>query len=399
VTRYLIEVEAASQQYDAQGNRLTREILILPTIHYPSLATIVASATPLNIRTAQLYYLAGNLSPSEIDRLVQQLLVDATVQRANVYSSPVKPAIPQQREGEHKPPSHTVDVFFHPGVTDTLAESVMSGASLLDIRGLEEVETGRRYTLDERLSETDVQAITEALLYNPVIQSYTLHQTEQDSFQTTDLEELTSERSQEYTEDRNLTKQFHILNMTDEELLELSKTGMLALDLDEMKAIQAYYRGQQREPTDVELETLAQTWSEHCSHKTFKATIDYREVDSTGTILEEETIDGLLKQYIMRSTESIHPSWLVSAFSDNAGIIRFTESHDIAFKVETHNHPSAIEPFGGANTGVGGVIRDVMGVSAQPVACTDVLASGQLILLLRSCFRVFFHQDALRAVW
>ncbi|HEX6479526.1 MAG TPA: phosphoribosylformylglycinamidine synthase subunit PurL [Ktedonobacteraceae bacterium] len=376
MTKYLIEVGATSQQYDAQGNRLAREIFILPTIHYPSLANIVASATPLNIRTAQLYYLAGNLTPSEIDRLVQQLLVDATVQKANVYASPVKPVIPQQREKEQIPSSHIVDVFFHSGVTDTLAESVKNGASLLDIRGVEQVETGRRYILDERLSETDVRAITEALLYNPVIQSYRLHHTEQDSFQTPGQEQLTAEKLEEYTAGRNLTKQFHILNMKDEELLELSKTGMLALDLDEMKAIQAYYRDQQREPTDVELETLAQTWSEHCSHKTFKATIDYREVDSAGTIYEEEFIDGLLKQYIMHGTESINPSWLVSAFSDNAGIIRFTKSHDIAFKVETHNHPSAIEPFGGANTGIGGVIRDVMGVSAQPIACTDVLCFG-----------------------
>src|SRR5438034_11028938 len=75
----------------------------------------------------------------------------------------------------------------------------------------------------------------------------------------------------------------------------------------------------------------------------------------------------------MRATKHINPPWLVSAFNDNAGIVRFTETQDIAFKVETHNHPSAIEPFGGANTGVGGVIRDVLGVSAQPIACTDVL--------------------------
>ena len=80
----------------------------------------------------------------------------------------------------------------------------------------------------------------------------------------------------------------------------------------------------------------------------------------------------------MRTTESINKPWLVSAFSDNAGIIRFTETHDIAFKVETHNHPSAIEPFGGANTGVGGVIRDVLGVSARPIACTDILCFGLL---------------------
>src|SRR6266436_8310040 len=376
VTTYLIVVEAASQKYDTQGNKLAREILFLPTTHFPSLAAIAASEIPFAIRTAQLYYLTGHLMPAEIDRLVQQLLVDPIVQQVNIHPNPVKPAIPQQHEIDQVPSSYTVDVFFHPGVTDTLAESVINGASLLDIRALEQVQTGRRYILDGRLSETDVQAITGALLYNPVIQRYTLYRPGQGGFQTTDLEQPHAERLQEHVEDRKLAHRFHILDMTDDELIELSKAGLLSLDLEEMRAIQRHYKSQEREPTDVELETLAQTWSEHCSHKTFKATIDYQEVDSDGTVLRQETIQGLLKQYIMRATEAIERPWVVSAFSDNAGIIRFTASQDIAFKVETHNHPSAIEPFGGANTGVGGVIRDVLGVSAQPIACTDILCFG-----------------------
>jgi phosphoribosylformylglycinamidine synthase II len=166
--------------------------------------------------------------------------------------------------------------------------------------------------------------------------------------------------------------------MTDAQLLEVSRAGLLSLNLDEMRTIQHHYQELGRDPTDVELETLAQTWSEHCSHKTFKAIITYRETDSSGTAQTSETIPGLLKHYIMRATEQVRPTWLVSAFSDNAGIIRYTDQHDLAFKVETHNHPSAIEPFGGANTGVGGVIRDVLGVSARPIACTDVLCFGPL---------------------
>ncbi len=375
MTIFLIEVEATSQQYDVQANRLAREILFLPTAHFPSLAAISTSKTPLTIRTTQLYYLTGNLTYSDIDRLTRQLLIDPVVQKSSISTFPVKLTTHQQQQNGQIP-AYTIDVFFHPGVTDTLAESVINGALLLNIRGLEQVETGRRYVLDGRLSETDVRSITEALFYNPVIQRYTLHHPEQDGFQTSDLEQSNAERSQEHVVNRNTANRFHILDMTDEELLELSKADMLALDLNEMRVIQAYYREQQREPTDVELETLAQTWSEHCSHKTFKASISYHEVDGTGAILKEETIDGLLKQYIMHATKQINPPWLVSAFSDNAGIIRFTPSYDVAFKVETHNHPSAIEPFGGANTGIGGVIRDVLGVSAQPIACTDVLCFG-----------------------
>src|SRR5581483_9367916 len=167
-----------------------------------------------------------------------------------------------------------------------------------------------------------------------------------------------------------------LTRMSDDGLLDLSRSGMLALNIDEMHAIRAHFQELGREPTDVELETLAQTWSEHCSHKTFRATIRYREVDRAGNVLERETIDNLLKQYIMRATRELARPWVVSAFSDNAGVISFTQGQDIAFKVETHNHPSAIEPFGGANTGVGGVIRDVLGVSARPIAATDILCFG-----------------------
>src|SRR2546425_9165892 len=264
---------------------------------------------------------------------------------------------------------HVVDVFYHSGVTDTLAESVLAGAKMLGLTGLEHVETGRRYFLDSRLSEADVRAIVEALLYNPVIQQYTLRSKNEGV-------QFIAPPGPTETEQPQITQSIPICNMADQQLLELSQNGLLALNLEEMRAIQRYYREQGREPTDVELETLAQTWSEHCSHKTFKATIHYKERDGDGKLLAQETINGLLKHYIMRATQQINRPWVVSAFSDNAGIVRFTDSQDIAFKVETHNHPSAIEPFGGANTGVGGVIRDVLGVSAQPIACTDILCFG-----------------------
>src|SRR5712692_2280011 len=368
VTIFLVEVQAVSKQYDVQAEKLTRQIQLLPNRYLPSLASIATSAIPLTVRTAQLYYLTGKLASSEIEQFIAQLLVDPVIQKATLSSSAGELAAHSQQTSS----SHTIDVFFHPGVTDTLAESVLAGAAMLDIGGLEQVQTGRRYLLDARLGEKEVQAIAEALLYNPVIQRYTLQNTPPSPVGA----QFIAPSSQFLAPSYLPVSRFPLLNMTDEELLELSSTSMLALNLDEMRAIQAYYRQQQREPTDVELETLAQTWSEHCSHKTFKATISYSEVDSSGEVLEEQTIAGLLTQYIMRATERIRPSWLVSAFRDNAGIIRFTQTHDLAFKVETHNHPSAIEPFGGANTGVGGVIRDVLGVSAQPIACTDILCFG-----------------------
>jgi phosphoribosylformylglycinamidine synthase subunit PurSL len=389
VTIFEIEVRAIEERHDVKALQLAREIYRLPVgarftaPDLPSPATAMPAtpttpttpatpttpttlSPPLTLRTAQLYRLTGNVTPIQIDQLRKQLLVDPVVQEAKYIRKTDNTTI--------------VDVFFLPGVTDTLAESVLMGARMLGITELDHVETGQRYMLDERLSESEVRAIAEALLYNPVIQHYELHRAGE-RVGTRFIAPISDEENIDLgalvrSFDASPVRHIPLSTMTDAQLLTLSKEGLLALNLDEMRVIQQYYSEQGREPTDVELETLAQTWSEHCSHKTFKATIDYREEDTAGRVISEETIPNLLKHYLMRATDTVKQPWLVSAFSDNAGIIRFTETHDIAFKVETHNHPSAIEPFGGANTGVGGVIRDVLGVSAQPIACTDVLCFG-----------------------
>jgi len=160
-----------------------------------------------------------------------------------------------------------------------------------------------------------------------------------------------------------------ILEADDERLLRISEELGLALNLEEMRAIKRHYTKAQRNPTDVELQTLGQTWSEHCFHKTFKGTI---------ITPEGKEINSLLKTYIAKATRELNKPWCISVFEDNAGIVHFEGETAIAAKVETHNHPSAIEPFGGAATGTGGVIRDVLGVWADPIACTDVLGFGPL---------------------
>ncbi len=146
--------------------------------------------------------------------------------------------------------------------------------------------------------------------------------------------------------------------------MKLSDKGSLSLNLSEMREIQKYFSREKREPNDIELETLAQTWSEHCIHKTFKGYIRFGHT----------VIDNMFKKTIARVTRELNKPWCISVFKDNAGIITLDKSHHVAFKVETHNHPSAIEPYGGANTGLGGVIRDILGVGlgAKPVMNTDV---------------------------
>ena len=168
-------------------------------------------------------------------------------------------------------------------------------------------------------------------------------------------------------------KQIPILNADADELLRISQEGLLSLNLAEMQEIQAHFAELERNPTDVELETIAQTWSEHCVHKTFKSMIEYEEKGR-----EPEMVDGLFKSYIQRATEEIGAEWCVSVFTDNAGIIEFDDNYNIVFKVETHNHPSAIEPYGGAGTGIGGVIRDSLGtgLGAKPILNTDVFCFG-----------------------
>lgn len=155
---------------------------------------------------------------------------------------------------------------------------------------------------------------------------------------------------------------------TDEQLLEVNSELALGFSPKELRHIQAYFKTQNRNPTDVELQTISQSWSEHCCHKTFKGKIQ----------LDAKQINSLFKTYIAKATKQIKAPWCVSVFEDNAGIVKFDRGFGIAAKVETHNHPSAVEPFGGAATGVGGVIRDILGVWADPIACTDVLGFGPL---------------------
>ena len=153
-------------------------------------------------------------------------------------------------------------------------------------------------------------------------------------------------------------------------LLEISDEGQLALNLEEMEAIKGHYKDIGRDPTDIELETFAQTWSEHCMHKTFCGNIN----------ADGGRIENLLKTTVAKVTGELDLPWCFSVFVDNAGIVDFEDDVALAFKVETHNHPSALEPFGGAATGVGGVIRDILGVWGEPIANTNVLCFGPLDL-------------------
>jgi phosphoribosylformylglycinamidine synthase len=163
-----------------------------------------------------------------------------------------------------------------------------------------------------------------------------------------------------------------IRDLDDDGLVKLSKDKDLFLNLVEMQTIQKYFRELSREPTDVELESLAQTWSEHCVHKTLKSSVDM-------TVNGEEIhFDNLLKETVFKATQELDKPWCISVFADNAGVVEFDEESAVCFKVETHNRPSALDPYGGSATGIGGVIRDPMGtgLGAIPIANTDIFCFG-----------------------
>jgi phosphoribosylformylglycinamidine synthase len=166
--------------------------------------------------------------------------------------------------------------------------------------------------------------------------------------------------------------EYDIISMTDGDLLKLSEKNCWALSLDEMKVVQTHYQTLNRKPTDVEMEMIAQTWSEHCKHKIFSANIDYEDKD------QRVQVRGLFKEFIKQPTYNMKKPWAISLFDDNAGVVRFREGIDICIKVETHNSPSALDPYGGALTGILGVNRDIMGtgLGAKPVANTDVFCVG-----------------------
>lgn len=319
------------------------------------------------VQVSDLYFVRGTLAPQDVDRLARELLADPVVEEYTFQSIEQPDVGPTQLPGV----SPAVEVGFHPGVTDPVARHLLHRAQLLGLN-VEAAATGKRYLFEGDLAPDDLHRIAQEVLCNGVIQSYALgplppsfipHAAPADQIETIPIRDL-----------------------DDDALARLSVERVLFMSLDEMRAVRAEFRRLGRDPTDVELETLAQTWSEHCQHKVFKSRVDFICAEGTTRILPggeyrcppREEINGLLRTYLRAATERLEKDWVRSAFVDNAGIIDFDAEFEVSFKVETHNHPSALEPFGGANTGVGGVIRDILGVSARPIANTDVLCFGPL---------------------
>ncbi len=308
------------------------------------------------IQCHDLFFIEGRLSEGDLERLAVRLLSDPLTQSVTWTALNHHH---EETQGDTRTGQHQIEVALRPGVTDPVAEQIVRAAQVLGITGVHRASTGQRFLIKgQHLDEQVLHLLAKRLLANPVIQWYALGT----------IEPVFPEEA----EASGRVETFDVRAMTDAELMRLSQERQAALDLAEMQAIRRYFQHEKRLMADIEFETIAQTWSEHCGHKTFKAHIQIKNPRSP----HETEIDNLLKTYLRAATDAIGAPWVLSAFVDNAGILAFDEEYEVSFKVETHNHPSAIEPFGGANTGVGGVIRDVIGVSAKPIAATDVLCFG-----------------------
>jgi phosphoribosylformylglycinamidine synthase len=342
--RWQIEVLPREVEHDSLGSVLTRK---LKSLGVRSLK---------RVETARLYFLEGEMDAAAAEKVATELLADAVTERARVHPW-------ETYAGEA---AGSVAVFKKTGVMDTAEAGVLRGAASLGVE-LSAARTGMRYRL-VGVPVAKLEAVAASGLFNAAIETVLAGN---DRFPAPKSPHRGSTQRREIP----------LRDADDKTLLDLSVRGGLSLTTVEMRAIQAHFRELGREPTEIELESLAQTWSEHCKHKTLTGDIAYSG-PGKGTLPDNARIRNLLKATIKDATEKLDRDFCLSVFHDNAGVIAFDGDWALCMKVETHNHPSAIEPYGGAGTGLGGVIRDILGTGqgAKPVANVDVFCVGNLDL-------------------
>lgn len=348
-----IEVGLKKNLTDPRGNSLVKKVKQFFNIHIDE------------VRTSDIYTIDANLDFEQISDFINKTLCDPIINYVKI-----NPQFDPYFD-------FYCEIGFLPGVTDNVGKTAKCALETFlgyRLNDNENVYTSTSYAFKGNITKKDIEFIASELLYNPLIQQHFI-------YKKSDIPIVYIPKV--IIRQQIKVETFDLKNYTDEELLKISRDRLLALNLEEMKRIRDFFQDQDflnerekfglKEITDVELESLAQTWSEHCKHKIFNATIEYE--DEKGNI---EIIKSLFKTYIKASTEKIreekNDDFLVSVFVDNAGVISFNEKYNVVFKVETHNSPSALDPYGGALTGIVGVNRDVLGtgLGAKLIFNTDV---------------------------
>ena len=343
-----IDIYPAPGQPDRDGARVSEEIHEL------------GLADDLSVSFARGFLIQGDLNRDAAVTLAENLLADPITERCVVALAGQD--VLSQPPGDN---ATLVHVLPKPGVMDPVAQSTQASARDGGW-AIDSVRTIRKYWLPG-LSDDRLQQICRRALANDSIEQVVVGPLQMDQ-----LDVGSPYRFELVT--------VPIRQLDDAALERLSRDGQLYLTLVEMQTIAAHFRDLGRDPTDIELESIAQTWSEHCSHKTLAGRIHYRGPGADGAPeADQRQYANMLKETIFAATVQIRQTlgdqdWCVSVFKDNAGVVTFDDDYHVCFKVETHNHPSALEPYGGANTGIGGVIRDPLGtgMGAKPVCNTDV---------------------------
>ncbi len=373
-----VEVGLKSHVRDVVGARVARKI-----------ANELGIATD-GVRVIKVFTLEG-LDQSEIDLAVERgALHDPVLHEVSLQ--PLASGF-----------DWAVEVGFRPGVTDNEGRTAQETLAIvlgLDKARMESVKAyvANQYLISGDLDRKTVEHVCKDLLANELIQRYEFKSAEEWSREPgfeARAARVTGQASDEVAV-------IGLSSMSDQEMMDFSRANTLALSLEELRTIRDYYQqpeimesrkndGLPADPTDAEIEVLAQTWSEHCKHKIFSSLITFENAETGKT----EVVDSLYKTYIQGSTKAIrkrnaesgpYGDYCLSVFKDNAGVIKFSESLNVCVKVETHNSPSALDPYGGALTGIVGVNRDPMGtgMGANLLCNTDVF-----------CFASPFHEGEL----
>ena len=360
----------------------TRDMEGLTDARGESIKAMLQSDYSISVNSVRVilgYQVKSNISEKEAERAIYDLFADPIIEFGDLNQSLIdnKKLFPTS-------PEIAVTVGFKPGVTDNAGQAGLDGLMTIfpEVTKESQVSTTMTYLFWGVPNDISPTWLT-SKLHNQMIERASISDRKQ--CLNSNWPKLDFPERPALMEQPSATVN---LEVSDEELIEISEKGLLALNLEEMKAIQANYRNPtvhsarkelglpENAPTDAELECLAQTWSEHCCHKIFAANIHHVDHE-TG---EDTYIDSLFKTHIVKPTLDIQSEvdWLLSIFHDNSGVIAWNDSWSLCIKAETHNSPSALDPYGGAMTGIVGVNRDILGtgLGARPIANTDVFCFG-----------------------
>ncbi len=321
------EIRVATKSTDIYANALLSEIKRTLGIHSISA-----------IRTAKIYRFQG-IDESTATYIAAKILVDP-LDEVSINNQSL--ALNAQK---------VIEIGNKPGVMNPEVESLFKTVHTFGINATRAVDVSREYYFFGDFDQQELSLVLDKLLINKTVNQLVIEKPLNLMIEGTPTASAT----------------IAVSTMSDVELKEYARNNQLYLNDSELTVIRDYFKKQLRDPRDAELETIAQTWSEHCSHKTFRSPI---------------IVDGQKKSSLfsrLKNTALNYQKNVLSAFVDNGGVFSFYDGWAIAGKVETHNSPSAIEPYGGAATGSGGVFRDIMGtgLGAQVIASTDIFCFAQ----------------------